>query len=243
LILKGCSRLIKLPKKIENLVNLRHLDITDVNSIKEMPVGIGELKSLQTLTNFVVGKDPGSKIEGLMNLKFLQGRLCISRLENVLDAEDARRANLNGKKNLDELAMKWECADDDLQDAKVAMDVLDMLRPWKTVKELSIDGYVGVKFPTWLGHPSFFNMVLLRIERCRKCTSLPAIGQLPYLKNLVIIGMANVQRVGPEFYGEGCLKPFQSLETLCFEDMQEWQDWIPSGVEHEEFPRLIFFVK
>jgi hypothetical protein len=238
LILKGCSRLIKLPEKIENLVNLRHLDITYVNSIKEMPVGIGELKSLQTLTNFVVGKDPGSKIGGLMNLKFLQGRLCISRLENVLDPEDARRANLNGKKNLDELAMKWESADDDLQDAKVAMDVLDMLRPWTTLKELSIDGYVGVKFPTWLGHPSFSNMVLLRIESCRKCTSLPAIGQLPSLKNLVIIGMANVQRVGPEFYGEGCLKPFQSLETLCFEDLQEWQDWIPSGVEYEGFPRL-----
>ncbi|GMY22552.1 putative disease resistance rpp13-like protein 1, partial [Fagus crenata] len=29
LILKGCSRLIKLPKKIGNLVNLRHLDITN----------------------------------------------------------------------------------------------------------------------------------------------------------------------------------------------------------------------
>ncbi|GMY05280.1 putative disease resistance RPP13-like protein 1, partial [Fagus crenata] len=134
--------------------------------------------------------------------------------------------------------MEWESADDDLQDAKGAMDVLDMLRPWTTVKELSIDGYVGVKFPTWLGHPSFSNMVLLRIESCRKCTSLPAIGQLPSLKNLVIKGMANVQRVGPEFYGEGCLKPFQSLETLCFGDLQEWQDWIPSGVEYEEFPRL-----
>uniref|UniRef100_A0A2N9IY16 Rx N-terminal domain-containing protein n=1 Tax=Fagus sylvatica TaxID=28930 RepID=A0A2N9IY16_FAGSY len=228
----------KLPEKIGNLVNLRHLDITNVNLIKEMPVGIGELKSLQTLSNFVVGKDTGSKIGDLMNLKFLQGRICISRLENVLDVEDARRANLNGKKNLDELAMKWESADDDLQDAKVAIDVLDMLRPWTTVKELSIDGYVGVKFPTWLGHPSFSNMVLLRIESCKKCTSLPAIGQLPSLKNLVIIGMANVQRVGLEFYGEGCLKPFQSLETLCFEDLQEWQDWIPSGVEYEEFPRL-----
>uniref|UniRef100_A0A2N9HXT2 NB-ARC domain-containing protein n=1 Tax=Fagus sylvatica TaxID=28930 RepID=A0A2N9HXT2_FAGSY len=238
LILKGCSRLIKLPEKIGNLVNLRHLDITDVNSIKEMPVGIEELKSLQTLSNFVVGKHTGSKIGDLMNLKFLHGRLCISRLENVLDAEDARRANLNGKKNLDALAMKWESADDDLQDARVAIDVLDMLRPWTTVKELSIDGYVGVKFPTWLGHSSFSNMVHLRIERCRKCTSLPAIGQLPSLKDLVIIGMAKVQSVGPEFYGVSGLKPFQSLETLHFEDMQEWKDWIPCGDEYEEFSCL-----
>jgi hypothetical protein len=238
LILKGCSRLIKLPEKIGNLVNLRHLDITDVNSIREMPVGIEELKSLQTLSNFVVGKDTGSKIGDLMNLKFLHGRLCISRLENVLDAEDARRANLNGKKNLDALVMKWESADDDLQDARVAIDVLDMLRPWTTVKELSIDGYVGVKFPTWLGHHSFSNMVLLKIESCRKCTSLPAIGQLPSLKDLVIIGMTKVESVGPEFYGESGLKPFQSLETLRFEDMQEWKDWIPCGNEYEEFSRL-----
>uniref|UniRef100_A0A2N9FR35 NB-ARC domain-containing protein n=1 Tax=Fagus sylvatica TaxID=28930 RepID=A0A2N9FR35_FAGSY len=238
LILKDCFRLIKLPEKIGNLVNLRHLDITDVNSIREMPVGIGELKSLQTLSNFVVGKDTGSKIGDLMNLKFLNGRLCISRLENVLDAEDARRANLNSKKNLDALAMKWGSADDDLQDARVAIDVFDMLRPWTTVKELSIDGYVGVKFPTWLGHTSFSNMVHLRIERCRKCTSLPAIGQLPSLKDLVIIGMAKVQSVGPEFYGVSGLKPFQSLETLHFEDMQEWKDWIPCGDEYEEFSCL-----
>jgi hypothetical protein len=238
LILKGCSRLIKLPEKIGNLVNLRHLDITDVNSIKEMPVGIEELKSLQTLSNFVVGKHTGSKIGDLMNLKFLHGRLCISRLENVLDAEDARRANLNGKKNLDALVMKWEYANDDLQDARVGIAVLDMLRPWTTVKELLIDGYVGVKFPTWLGHHSFSNMVLLKIESCRKCTSLPAIGQLPSLKDLVIIGMTKVESVGPEFYGESGLKPFQSLETLRFEDMQEWKDWIPCGNEYEEFSCL-----
>ena len=42
-----------------------------MNSIKEMPVGIEELKSLQTLSNFVVEKDTGSKIGDLMNLKFL----------------------------------------------------------------------------------------------------------------------------------------------------------------------------
>ena len=238
LILKGCSRLIKLPEKIGNLVNLRHLDITETHSIKEMPVGIKELKNLRTLSDFVVGKDTGSKIGDLMNLKSLHGTLRISHLENMLDAEDARKANLNGKKNLDALVMKWEFAHDDLQEAGIAVDVLDMLQPWTTVKELSIDGYVGVKFPTWFGHPSFSNMVLLRIENCRKCTSLPAIGQLPSLKDLVLIGMAGVRSVGPEFFGEGCSKPFQSLETLHFENMQEWHEWISCGLEYEEFPYL-----
>ena len=120
----------------------------------------------------------------------------------MLDAEDARRANLNGKENLDALVMKWEYANDDLQYARVEIDVFDMLRPWTTVKELSIHGYVGVKFPTWVGHTLFSNMVLLRIESCRKCTSLPAIGQLPSLKGLVIIGMTKVESVGPKFYGK-----------------------------------------
>ncbi|XP_030965409.1 putative disease resistance RPP13-like protein 1 [Quercus lobata] len=238
LLLKGCYRLIKLPEKIGNLLSLRHLDISYVNSIGEMPAGIKELKSLQTLSNFVVGKDTASKIGDLMNLESLRGTLCISNLENVLDVEDARRANLIGKKNLDALVMKWKPELDDLQAAGSSLDILEMLRPWTTVKEISIDGYVGVKFPTWFGHPSFSNMVLLRIERCRKCTSLPAIGKLPSLRDLALVGMSAVKIIGLEFYGEDCPKPFQSLETLCFEDMQEWKDWIPCKVEYEEFPRL-----
>ena len=159
LILKDCSSLTKLPKKIENLVNLRHLDITNANSIIEMPMGMAKLKSLRTLTNFVVRKD---KIVDLMNLESL-GTLCISHLENMLDA---RMVNLKGKRNLDTLVLKW---DDDLQDVGVATDILDMLRPHGTIKTLSIKGYVGAKFPSWLGDPSFSNMVDLRIERCGKC--------------------------------------------------------------------------
>ncbi|XP_065632170.1 putative disease resistance RPP13-like protein 1 [Quercus suber] len=200
LILKGCSHLTKLREKIGNLVNLRHLDITDALLIKEMPMGLKELKSLQTLSDFIVGKDTESKIGDLMNLEFLRGRLCISSLENVPNAKDARNANLNCKKNLDVLVMKWQF--DDLQVARVAVDVLDMLRPPSMVKELFIEGYVGEKFPTWFGDPSFSNMVLLRIENCKNCTSLPAIGQLPSLKDVVIKGMAMVRSIGPGFMGK-----------------------------------------
>ncbi|KAK4594783.1 hypothetical protein RGQ29_018480 [Quercus rubra] len=237
LMLKGCHELTKLPEKIRDLVNLRYLDITNADLIREMPVGIEKLKNLHTLSNFVVGKDNGSKIGDLMNLKFLRGRLCISSLENVLDAEDARRANLNGKKNLDALEIIWGTPSD-LQDASIAKDVLDMLRPWTTVKELSIDGYIGVQFPTWLGDHSFSHIEDLKIVGCKQCTSLPAIGHLSSLKFLVIMSMSMVQTIGPEFYGEGRLKPFQLLEKLHFEDMQEWQDWIPCGVEYGEFPCL-----
>ncbi|KAF3954396.1 hypothetical protein CMV_020248 [Castanea mollissima] len=225
LILKDCSNLTKLPEKIENLVNLRHLDITNANSIIEMPVGIAKLKSLRTLTNFVVGKD---KIVDLMNLESLR-TLCISHMENMIDA---RKVNLKGKRNLDTLVMNW---DDDLQDARVATDILDMLRPHGTMKTLSIKGYVGTKFPTWLGDSSFSNMVDLRIERCGKCSLLPSFGQLPSLKSLIIKRMDGVRSVGLEFYGEHCKEPFRSLVKLCFEDMHEWQDWSSCN---QDFPCL-----
>nr|XP_023926408.1 putative disease resistance RPP13-like protein 1 isoform X2 [Quercus suber] len=238
LMLKGCHKLTKLPEKIMDLANLRYLDITHANLIREMPVGIEKLKNLHTLSNFIVGKDNGSKIGDLMNLNFLRGRLCISSLENVLDIEDARRVNLNGKKNLNALDIKWGSAPNDLQDASIAVDVLDLLRPWTTVKELSIDGYIGVKFPTWLEDHSFSHIEDLKIVGCKQCISLPAIGHLSSLKFLVIKSMPMVQTIGPEFHGEGWLKPFQLLEKLHFEDMQEWQDWIPCGVEYGEFPCL-----
>ncbi|KAM3684170.1 hypothetical protein ACJW31_11G023100 [Castanea mollissima] len=238
LMLKGCHKLTKLPEKIMDLVNLRYLDITSANLIREMPVGIEKLKNLHTLSNFIVGKDNGSKIGDLMNLEFLQGRLCISSLENVLDVEDARRANLNGKKNLDALEIEWGSAPNNLQDASIAKDILEMLQPSTTVKKLSINGYIGVKFPTWLGSHSFSYIVDLKIVGCAKCISLPAIGHLSNLKFLAIKSMSMVQTIGPEFYGEDFLKSFQNLETLRFEDMQEWQDWIPCGVEYGEFPRL-----
>lgn len=73
------------------------------------------------------------------------------------------------------------------------------------------------------------NLVNLRIKDCSMCASLPSIGQLPFLKYLFIRRIARVKSVGSEFYGNGCSAPFPSLETLCFQDIQEWEKWIPHG--------------
>ena len=48
--------------------------------------------------------------------------------------------------------------------------------------------------------------------------------------------MDAVTRVGPEFCGMD--KPFQSLETLTFEEMSEWEEWVSSEVGGGEFPCL-----
>ncbi|XP_031274885.1 putative disease resistance protein At3g14460 [Pistacia vera] len=39
--------------------------------------------------------------------------------------------------------------------------------------------------------------------------------------------MTEIRSIGSETYGENSSKPFQSLETLCFEDLPEWKHWEP----------------
>ncbi|XP_062175165.1 putative disease resistance RPP13-like protein 1 [Alnus glutinosa] len=234
LILKSCSYLEELPSNLGNLVNLRHLNILNADKLERMPPQIGKLTSLQTLSNLIVGKGNCFPLKELGSLLHLQGTLIISRLENAIEPRDARDAKLIEKPNLTALCLERSFNVEDSQDRKSELDVLNMLHPNKSLKELTIRRYGGTEFPTWLKGYSFPHMVLLRIENCRQCTSLPPAGQLPSLKCLFIKGMASVKNVGDEFYGGSCSQPFEFLETLYFEDMKEWESWSPNG----EFPQL-----
>ncbi|KAK9217344.1 hypothetical protein WN943_005971 [Citrus x changshan-huyou] len=163
LLLVGCRRLKKLCAAMGNLTKLHHLNNSNTYSLEEMPVGISKLTCLQTLSNFVVGKDSGSGIRELKLLTHLGGTLEISKLENVKDVD------------------------------------------------------------------------------CGMCTALPSVGQLPSLKHLEVRGMSRVKSLGSEFYGNDSPIPFPCLETLRFENMQEWEDWIPlrSGQGVEGTPSCI----
>ncbi|KAG5564323.1 hypothetical protein RHGRI_000505 [Rhododendron griersonianum] len=240
LILRDCKNLKKLPANTSDLISLRHLDVTGAKSLQEMPPKIGKLTSLQTLSNFIVGNGNESTITELGSIIHLRGTLSISGLENVTDALDARRANLKDKQGLDVLLMKWSNVSDNARNGSVESKVLDMLEPHNKLKELSIYGYSGLKFPTWVGNSLFSNMVCLKFENCEKCTSLPPLGQLPSLAKLYIQGMKAVRNVGLEFYGLCHPNPFPALEILTFDDMPEWKDWTPFGVEEgaQAFARL-----
>jgi hypothetical protein len=115
----------------------------------------------------------------------------------------------------------------------VETDVLEMLQPHKNMKKIIIRDYGGTKFPSWIGSPLFSTLILLKLTNCRKCSYLPPLGQLPSLKYLTIAGMDGIERIGTEFYGDGCSSamPFPSLETLKFDSMLLWEEWSSSGVE------------
>ncbi|XP_058181316.1 putative disease resistance RPP13-like protein 1 [Rhododendron vialii] len=240
LILRDCKNLKNLPANTSDLISLRHLDVTGADSLQEMPPKIGKLKSLQTLSNFIVGNGNGSMITELGSLIHLRGTLSISGLKTVTNAPDARRANLKDKQGLNVLRMEWSNISDNSHNENVESQVLDMLEPHKNLKELSINGYGGFTFPNWIGNSLFSNIVCLKFQNCEKCTSLPPLGQLPSLAKLYIQGMKAVGNVGLEFYGLGPANPFPALEILSFKDMPEWNEWTPFGVEEgaQAFARL-----
>ncbi|XP_048425959.1 putative disease resistance RPP13-like protein 1 [Pyrus x bretschneideri] len=226
LILEGCCELKSLPADMSNLINLRHLNNSGASQLKGMPPKLGKLVNLQSLPNFVVsGGSNQSAIREIEFLMHLRGTLCISRLENVTDVEDAGRATLKCKESLDSLVLEWS------HSSETESDVLDMLQPHTKIKELTIKRYAGKKFSSWVGCPLFSNMVLVRLKECNKCLTLPPLGQLPHLKELYIEGMNAVGSVGAEFYGE-CILPFPLLETLEFVDMQRWKEWLPFQLDH-----------
>jgi len=242
LLLSGCKRLTELPQDMGKLVNLRHLDVTDT-ALREMPAQIAKLENLQFLSDFVVSKhDGGLKVAELGNFPHLHGKLSISELQNVNNPFEAIQVNMKMKERIDELALEWNCGKkkSDSQ-IKIQSIVLEHLQPSTNLKSLTIKGYGGICFPNWLSDSLFCNLVYLKISNCDDCLWLPPLGQLGNLKELIIEGMHSVQIIGPEFYASECspsFQPFPSLETLHFENMQEWEEWNLIEGTTKEFPSL-----
>ncbi|XP_021831969.1 putative disease resistance RPP13-like protein 1 [Prunus avium] len=229
LMLGGCRSLIKLPACMKELINLHHLDVSGTK-IEEMPVQMGRLKSLRTLTAFVVGKSKGSSIRELREFPQLRGKLSILKLQNVVDARDALQANMKHKKDLKEVEFSWDAEEAD--DSQKEKDVLDKLQPCVNLEKLTIRFYGGTNFPNWLGDSSFSNIQVMHLSDCSYCWLLPPVGRLPALKELCIERMKFVKTIGVEFYGINgayLTQPFQSLKKLEFREMLEWEEWVPSG--------------
>ncbi|XVF78758.1 hypothetical protein PTKIN_Ptkin14bG0161600 [Pterospermum kingtungense] len=238
LILRACRRLERLPLEIGNLKELQYLDISEA-TIKEMPLGVGKLTNLQSLSNFVLGEGDGHRIGGLRNLSNLKGDFCLSGLENV-KGQDAREAKLYEKSGIDRLTLKWRIFDIDTRNKEDEERVLDFLHPQKKLEHLIIESYGGAKFPAWIADSSFQNLLSLKLRNCRYCKSLPSIGRLPLLKDLLISGFNAVHEVGVEFFGENQPNAFASLETLRFEHMPNLKEWDPCEDDEQvsKFPNL-----
>ncbi|KAF8039400.1 hypothetical protein BT93_B1817 [Corymbia citriodora subsp. variegata] len=183
----------------------------------------GNLVGLEILSKFVVGTNNGSRLKELEHLKNLKGELCIIDLHMVREARDAKDVKLCMKEGICRLAMRWNEYFENFRDEELEAKVLDFLCPHENLENLEISYYGGLEFPSWLGSPSYVNIVHLRLHECRRAKALPLLGQLSFLKELYIEGLKAICRVGSEFYG--IESPFPSLMTLEFKNMPLWEDW------------------
>ncbi|KAD6453300.1 hypothetical protein E3N88_08005 [Mikania micrantha] len=235
LILFDCWSLAKLPKSFSKLKKLRHLDIKGTQCLDQLPLGIGELKSLQTLSKIIIGGKSGLEITKLKDLENLGGEVSIVDLDNVQNATDARVVRFPQKK-LSKLKVVWSNLWDDSRNKMLEKDVLNELKPHNDkLIELEIRSYGGSEFPKWVGDSFFKDLKHVSLSSCKRCTSLPPVAQLQSLKELFIDDLGGVKIVGMEVLGT--CRAFRSLEILSFKRMHGWEKWSINNGE-DVFPCL-----
>ena len=241
LLLEGCSRLTRLPTNMGNLINLRHLHTPPY--LQEMPLQLSKIKTLQTLSEFVVGKNQSSSLKLLKELQNLKGTLRISGLENAADqVQDVSEAGLKDKTFLSELILAWGFSHA-ANDSEKEKEVLNALESHENLKKLDIHNYQGSSFPKWVGDHFFKNVVTVRLFNCKKCSSLPPLGQLPSLEHLLIQGFPSVETIDRKFYysdSDSPITPFKSLKTLLIKEMSNLKQGlvIEGEVGGRLFPHL-----
>ncbi|XP_031257469.1 disease resistance protein RGA2-like [Pistacia vera] len=127
---------------------------------------------------------------------------------------------LTNKTNLKVLLLEWEeQLFEDSRTEDIEMHVIDKLKPPSSLTKLTIKRYGGQSFPSWFKDPaSVSNLVVLKLENCAKCQSLPSLEMLSSLKDLTIEGMASLKRIDFQ-------TPLKSLEVLRFKNLREWEHW------------------
>ncbi|KAF9611454.1 hypothetical protein IFM89_032424 [Coptis chinensis] len=177
-----CSKITLLPGEIWKLQKLKHIYTHNDTVLTYMPSGLSHLTSIRTLQEFFVGKGIGCKLNELNGLIHIKGLLRILNLENVSSVRDCVEANLKGKPNLVWLHLVWN--DEGVNRVKIDFDVLGNFEPHRNLKALGIKGYRDNRFPRWMMDPLLPNLVVITLVQCRNCQNLPALGQLPSLKEV-----------------------------------------------------------
>ncbi|KAB5553469.1 hypothetical protein DKX38_010780 [Salix brachista] len=240
--LNGCRYLKELPRGINKLINLRHLDVgcalhddddddddDECERLEYMPRGIGKLTSLQTLSSFVVAKNwsPKSKMVGgldeLSRLNELRGSLEIRVTGYERDSciSEFKGAKLEDKQYLQSLAIIWGDmgSDNDLYDK-----MLQSLQPNSSLQDLAVVYYRGMRFPSWLSDLS--NLVRIRLAGCTRLEHIPPLDGIPSLEELCISYMGNLEYIDSEGVGgKEVSKFFPSLKKLKIVTCRSLKGW------------------
>nr|XP_023870479.1 uncharacterized protein LOC111983057 isoform X2 [Quercus suber] len=233
---------------MSKLINLKHLIVEECPTYPcGFPRGIGRLSSLTKLSHFYVGGKDDSQRCGLGELKYLnhlQGALTIYGLGNVVNACEAKNAELNKKIGLRDLCLDFIENGGRIEDGgrmETDVSVLNALEPPQGLEKLQIKHYWGTTmFPNWM--MSLAKLKSFTLTGGLKLERLPPLGKLQFLEHLIIDGCTLAfKKLGVEFLGiesenkkEGIIKIFPNLKTLWFRVLYEWEEWIGIGGQEEE---------
>ncbi|KAL8224033.1 hypothetical protein R6Q57_019508 [Mikania cordata] len=222
-------------KKFEAFKRAKSLRTFLATSVGMLPLGIGELKSLQNLSKIIIGGKSGLEIAKIKYLENLCGEISIEGLEKVQNARNASVANFP-QKRLSELEAIWSDEWDDSRNEMLEKEVLNELKPHDDkLIQLKVRSYGGLELPKWVGDPSFAHLKHVSLSGFKRCTSLPPLAQLQSLEELFIEDLDGVEVVGTELLGT--CREFPSLEILSFKRMHGWEKWSMSNGEYV-FPCL-----
>ncbi|OAY75701.1 Disease resistance protein RGA2 [Ananas comosus] len=217
---------------LTNLVNLRSLDVSD--DVIENISYISKLPFIHILKNFIVQEKSGYKIGELKNLRELR-HLCIRKLENVKSSEEAIEANLNEKKYLKSLGLRW--SEGHSNSAEADEQLLDNLCPHINLKKMRIQQYQGAKSPCWMTNLSLVNLTSIELIDCKRWEHLPPLWQFSSLRHLFLQGLHAIKQIDCSFFGSNNGCAFPSLKKLLLWDMPNLEDWI--GIDDRcMFPQL-----
>ncbi|KAF9604858.1 hypothetical protein IFM89_010533 [Coptis chinensis] len=218
-----------LPGEIWKLQKLEHIYLHEDTVLTYMPSGFSHLTSIRTLGHFFVGKGIGCKLNELNGLIHLKGLLRIFNLENVSSARDCVEANLKGKHNLARLHLVWN--DEGVNRVKIDFDVLGNLEPHQNLKALVIKGYRDNRFPRWMMDPLLPNLVVIALVQCRNCQNLPALGQLPSLKEVHLEELDALQLIEGGSVVRRQREWFPSLKRIFLFSNPNLESWVKEEEE------------
>ncbi|CAL4991392.1 unnamed protein product [Urochloa decumbens] len=214
--LDHCGKLHHLPSGITRLCNLRRLGLDDTQ-INSVPKGICRLKVLNDVEGFPVGGscDTSNRMQDGWNMEELGPLLQLRKLQMVKLEKAGNNISTNSmlvdKMYLKELQVQCtECLDDPYsKDDVVTIErTFEQLIPPHNLEYLTIVGFFGHKYPTWIGATTHLSSVkYLQLMHCKSFT-----------------------KIGSELVGCAMGKPgssvaFPKLEMLVIMDMPNWEEW------------------
>jgi Leucine-rich repeat (LRR) protein len=220
--LHKCCSLKELPAGIGNLEKLQVLSLKGCSKLDGMPVGIGQLNRLQKLDLFVVGEHENSaQISELGNLGSNMEDLTICHIECAIEPDDAQKACLKRKTNLQRLELDWTYREGEVN-TELVHGVLDGLEPPSGLKELIIYRYPGIQYAQWMqdrvsGGVQGLPLVYFPSLRVMELFSFPnlkhlrGLAELPCLEELTLEDMSSLESISGG--------PFPSLRKLTLRRM------------------------